>query len=396
MLRGLAGGPVPANWWAMCVGHSGRDRKSFAVSQARDLLGFAAPGAVAQTPGSSEALIESLCQQPTQVWLMSEMGEFLSATQGQSYLAKIKTEMTDIFDGHPIQKVFAKGKKFATEHPRLSVLAAVTPSYLARHTEPADWEGGFLSRYVVAFCARERTMHLDGSTPAQADWLLQWIYQSSQIPNASPCIGLDPEMQAIWIAWVEDFQKRTASQADRLSGQIERTFLVAKKAMLINAWDNGRARQGVPWHATKVEGIPAIMLAELHWQGVSAVAHLAVWNKDVRDRRDVMSALSPHRWMSLGSVSGAVPQTGLKQRLVAVLETLQMEGQVVTDVRGLETRYRARTPEEQSEWLQGQVFDHAPGRDQSATSGTAGASEEQEESEEQEGRILHFPGSEPP
>jgi hypothetical protein len=398
MLRGLAGGPVPSNFWAMCVGHSGRDRKSFTVSQARDLLGFAAPSVVAQTPGSSEALIESLCQQPTQVWLMSEMGEFLSATQGQSYLAKIKTEMTDIYDGHPIQKIFAKGKRFATDHPRLSILAAVTPSYLARHTEPSDWEGGFLSRFACGFAQRERTMHVDTSTPAQTNLLHQWLYESSQITNASPCEGLEPDALIQWVKWYEEFQNRTQQHADRLSGQIERTFLLCKKIALLNAWDNGLARMGVPWKLSLRELLPAIAIAELHWQSVSCVAHLAAWNKDVRDRRDVMSVLSPHRWMSLGAVAKAVPQVGLKQRLLAVLEILQEEGQVLAAPRGAQTMYRSRLPEEQmGDGSQHQEEDpaHGSGPDRSATSGSAGVNVEPEEEEESEGRILHFPGSDP-
>lgn len=330
----LAGGPYYANFYAMCVGRSGQDRKSSAVRKAKAFLSVAAPARLIVDPGSSEALIEGLCEKPEhddedkshgiRLWVMEEMGSFFAATQGTSYLQKMKTALTEVFDCTAIQRSFAKGKRIACEEPRLSIIGAVTPAYLARHTEFADWEGGFCSRFFTIYAHRSREIYEQTAQAGHDRWLTLWLGKATGIKYAGLCMGLDPEALQLWRTWNKGLGERNeGSTGYTMAGQIARTPLMAVKMALLLGWDYGGARAGEPWQITVPLLQIAIAGAELHYKSVQTVSRLvSAPSKDVRDRQAVLGALRRDGWMSVGEILRLAPEVGLKKRVELVLEAL--------------------------------------------------------------------------
>lgn len=344
MLKGL-GGKVLSNFWAVLIGPSG-DRKSHIVGIAKDVLSTANSALIGSgEPGSEEAFIAAVAAQPTQLWAMLEMGKFLAAAK-TGYLAKIKPTMTDLFDGRTQTRVLRK-ETISIVNPRFSVLGAITPHFLDVHSLPDDWEGGFLSRFAFGWAQRERTRHVDTLEDIEAMWLpylvQRVIFLAAQ--KASPQIGIDDDALQFYREWCQDFEQRTAPYVLHLSGQRERTYLIAKKIALLNAWDTGLARSGEPWKMRLRELVPATRLAELCWQSSFGLAYLATSSKDVRDRRAVVSVLNTTEWVSTGVISRSVPEVGLKRRLGDVLETL-VEERAILKMDGALTRYRLATAQE--------------------------------------------------
>ena len=91
-------GPLHANLYALLVGRSGDDQKSSALSVGTRLLRAADSNLLGKIPGSWEGLIDALSDQPRQMLVWSEFGDFLSRTQNPGYFAPMKTTLTDLWD----------------------------------------------------------------------------------------------------------------------------------------------------------------------------------------------------------------------------------------------------------------------------------------------------------
>lgn len=389
VLQGL-GGKTLANFWTILVGPSG-DRKSHVVGIAKDLLATANPALVGSgEPGSEEAFFTQVAAYPTQMWAMLEMGKFLASAQRNSYLAKIKPTMTDLFDGRTQTRVLRK-ETYTIVNPRISILAAITPRFLDMYSAPDDWEGGFLSRFAFGWAERERTRHIDiVNSDVEAVWYpalamkLSWLMQQ----KAAPCIGFEDDALRFWVDWAEDFGRRTQPLARQLSGQRERAYLQARKFMLLNAWDTGLARSGQPWKMRLYEMAPATRLAELCFNSAAALSYLATDSKDVRDRRAVLSTLG-NDWVADSLIARSVPEVGLQKRLGDVLASLDHERLIAKKSVNGQTFYRRMTTEETESGVPVLEALHAPhdlamnGRANGAPSGQGEAF----------GQILPFPGA---
>jgi hypothetical protein len=336
----LPGGKVSANLWVLIVGRPAVDHKSTAIRIGRELLAWAVPLAIGEDPASYEGLLESLGQQPNQLLVMGEFGDFLSKTEGGSnnYMAKIKAGLTRIFDGDPIERRLAK-RTVRIPSPRLSILAAVNPSYLETHAEMQDWEGGFMSRWMLIHAHRERELYAASPDDARREWLVQWLVNASNA-SVGRCMGLDPAAAQRWYDWCRDLAKRL--EQDQSLARVAahgRTATHAAKMALLIALDCGQARSAGQWMITDDILEVAIGMAELHYKSAMDLAALAASGRDMRERRNVLRAIGTD-WVPYGSVLRGAEL--LRSRADRIIETLVEEGAIESHLIGTRMHFRRR------------------------------------------------------
>jgi hypothetical protein len=353
------GSPVYGNVYGMVVGGSSKSRKTSALNIAARLLQEALPSSLQETPGSTEGLIESLRREPKQVVLYPEFGEFLAKAE-EGYFLTMKTLLTSLWDAMPVGRALASGSKGQIQKPRLSVTAAVATDLLERHTEEADWTGGFVARFLTFYAEPERhftTPPMDDiqTKHSLAEWLrglADFTVPMQDGDAASPpgiCKGMTPEAQRLWTAWAEEEAKKTKGANTRVAASIARATSHAGKVAILLSWDIGRARSGETWHIGEAEVSSALAITSLHIKSVLELGDRVTGSRDMRDRRAVLNAVSTSSPTPLGVIIKRASL--LKRRVVEVLDSLVEEQAVLPVSVGRGGLAYLQTPEMQKALL---------------------------------------------
>jgi len=334
-LPGLAGGPVIANFWSLLVGRSGWERKTSAIRIGERVLTDATQGLVQGGEISAQALEQQVIENPVQLRVYTEFGDFLSRARAGSVLQPVKAALTKLYDGTAVQRKSARRPKKEEEAPvdeakmpRVSLLAGITPEYLQAYMELEDLYGGFLSRPFTLNCRRRRTYQRDRTTApfyvALRQWLVYWLKASWELQTAAPCLGFDEDSWAIWIDWQHGFESRCKGLG-RLTGQVARVSTQAAKIALLNWYCRcGMATEGS--YLPPCDLVPAIRLAELHLCSLMELSHLLHASRDMREKQLVLELLPIGQPIALGAL--ILRANLLKRRVEALLETLRAEERV--------------------------------------------------------------------
>lgn len=320
----LGDGFLYANLYGLVVGPSTESRKSVAITICKRLLQDASVGVVSETPGSHEGLSESLRADPKQLIVYPEFGSFLANTE-KGYQVPIKTMLTDAYDGSDLGRALAKSRRGVIKSPRLSILAGSTIDFLERHTEPADWVGGFLARFYTIYADRERTYRKQPHKVGGREGLIERLQILSGLDSfaGGKCLGFDPSVDSLWNDWYDDTERRMKESARETRAAVSRSHSMAMKIALIFAWDYGAARSGSDWCVTEAELIPAIKITEFHIRSVLELGDRLATSKTLRDRLSVLHSMGT-RPMSVGTIITR-SKVGLKKYVQDLLGTLEEE-----------------------------------------------------------------------
>lgn len=319
----LGDGHLFANLYGLVVGPSTESRKSVALTICKRLLQDASVGVVAETPGSHEGLSESLRADPKQLIVYPEFGSFLANTE-KGYQVPIKTMLTDAYDGADLGRALAKSRRGVIKSPRLSIIAGSTIDFLERHTEPADWTGGFLARFFTIYADRERTFRKQPHAVGGRANLIERLQLLNGLESfGGTCRGFDPAVDEIWNAWYDDTERRLNDSARETRAAIARGHSMAMKVALILAWDYGGARSGGDWYITEKELVPAIKITEFHIRSVMELGERLAPSKLLRDRLAVLHCIG-RRPISTGTIITRA-KVGLKRYVLEVLGSLEEE-----------------------------------------------------------------------
>jgi hypothetical protein len=333
MLRG--------NIYCLSVGPSTEARKSASLSIARNMLNAAQISNIVETPGSAEGLLELIREMPRCLLAYSEFGSFLAQTQS-GYAVPIKTLLTDAYDSISLGRGLANKRRGSIENPRVSIYGASTLDFLERHTEPVDWTGGFLGRFLTIYTEkRERTYPRQPSQLQGQRELADRLQTYASIDvEVGECLGFEASTDEAWTEWYYETEKRARSSARETKAAIARAPGMALKIALILAWDFGSARTGQPWYVTNRELKYAIKLTELHIDSVLEIGDHLAPSRDLRDRLKVLGVIPADRAVSTGQII-TQSKVGLKKRVLDLLATLEEEGLVarVTSRDGLTDLY---------------------------------------------------------
>ena len=316
----------------MLVGNSGEARKTTAIRIGSEMLHDVAPSLYGAMPGSEEGLVDALAQQENQIIVYGEFGQFLEKAQS-GYLSALKTRYTQIYDGDRTARTMAKGRKSVADNPRLSMLAGITMEFLETFTTTVDWSGGFLNRFFVVLCERERTVISPTEDVAEAEALaarLKLLYEG----ELRPYRGLDADAAAYWERWSQEREKRLHGQfmPELTRGLTSRTPTLLLKIALLLAFDEGRCHAGAgkaaaAGYTVSLDNIKtAAAIATVQEDSASALAQHIAENADRRDRRTVLKSLN-----GVPASFGELIQRSRiqKRKLVPVIESLVEEGALI-------------------------------------------------------------------
>ncbi len=314
-------GSLRGNLYTLLVGRSGEDQKSTALDVGRRVLFAAQPTLIGDHPGSWEGLIDSLARRPSQIVVYSEFGKFLSAAQ-KGYFEPLKATMTDLWDCSPQHRVKANGVATRVDDPRLSIMAGCSVPYLERHTEPHDWSGGFMGRWLVLYSRRERVDPDPVGNDDAVPFLAAGLKARADIQAAGDYGGLDAAARIMWDDWFYDLERRPVP--DIIAGAKTRAPTLARKVAMLLSWDYGQAVTGAPWQITVDELEPAIRIAELHLKSVIGLSEKLAEHPDAQVRRSVLESIAPGGAATLGQI---LRSTKLRRRTVTeILDALVLDG----------------------------------------------------------------------
>ena len=330
LVEDMNGGTHYANFWGMTVGRPGVDHKTSALKYATHLLAAAAPERIGSVVGSYEGIVKQLAPPfSTRLAPVTEMGHFLSATQGVGYQDKIKPFLTDIFDCQPYDRPLS-GKRMNIPAPRLSIAAAVNHDLLQAHATPTDWGGGFMSRWFVLNAETERADPEYGPEKGEKERLVGWMRDLMRAKLES-CEGLTPEARTFWRAWnLEWRDKMIESVSNNSQASIHgRVPMHAVKLALLMSFDFGAARSGAPWTIEEDILWRGTILADMHYRSIRDLAAAAQPTEYMRLRFQVISTirnLTRHAPGAFASHAEILKQTTMgKRKLDEILESLVAE-----------------------------------------------------------------------
>lgn len=347
---------IKPNLYCMVVGTSGTERKTASMSVGRRLLDKAAPKSLGSRFGSYEAILDELVEKPQCLILEPEFSRFLSQAGKGSHLQAVKTGLTDLFDGEPISNRTRKhGAVSVHDDYRLSMLAAVSDSYLAQFTEPSDFTGGFMSRWLFTHADRSRWLYQPMDTEetrAQQAVLVQHLeslYQNS--PPGVYRIIPGSEADQLYYHWSEELN-RTAVEAEfKVRGTYMRAQMMTLRVAGLIAMD--RIAQDPRNHVLDAAGMrdlfsdpeqhvfeitaedlmPAMHIVSTHLASVQRIVRLVAHTEPDRLKARVLDALpEPKVGDEFGEFLplGAITKTAgmLTKQAKEILATLETEGRV--------------------------------------------------------------------
>jgi hypothetical protein len=367
-LSGPFGVDVKTNLYVMLVGESGESRKTISIEIGRDqVLRPSQICELGEAPGSHEMLIDSLIAQPKMLIIYPELGAFLAACE-RGYLQPIKTAYCEAFDNSPLARPTVTGKKakpgVATrvEDPRLSLLCAVSQPLLERHTDSADWCGGFLSRFLMFVTTREResfefTTNKAGAKALAEELMIMNAARAKALdlttgkPNTwGPCLGFDASAKLLWRSWRMQVNERLKKAPLEIRGGLSRAATQALKIGLILGWDYGGARKSAnPWTIGEAELAPALSLVNFHMDSVTEIGGYMALTPTMRERRTILQIIRGPQWPKAGPpvhISEIITKSNLlKRRVDEHVVSLQAEWLVVAASSGAGEAYLPTSPE---------------------------------------------------
>ena len=330
----FAGSPVRGNLWVMLVGRSASSRKTTSLQLQADIVTDFAPDQFSDRPGTPEAFYRQLAEQPALCLYLPELGDFFAQVQ-RGRLSSFNEVLVKLFDGKTETIRYVRGQ-ITIQNPRLSLLGGVSPAFLAAHTTPQDWRGGFFSRMLVVAASPER--HIDVLEPrdavsADAEFLLRRCFtrynaiNNGQTPLHSP-VGFSPEAEVVWREWSREIRTRSEkwTHHEALHSIFGRASLqTAKLALLARVIRGGGEVEDGLLDAPSVS--LAVALVDLHLRSAVECAAIAYESSDSRDKaailRHLSTAVHPQTLGELCSASGL-----LLDRAVRILDTLRAQGDV--------------------------------------------------------------------
>ena len=249
------GDELPPNLFTMLVGPSTKSRKTHAIAEGRKALERVAAHKLMNDDGSGEGFADAILANSQRLIVSEEGGMFLQHTMTGTYASSLRSRLTAAADCSPVERHTSKraGKGAVgtldakrEPNPRVGFLMGCTPTHLEEHTFKLDWEGGFLSRFLILHSRRQREMPkalLDVEGRVRMD---RYLAAFAKVASVGACAGMNTEAETYYQAW----QRRHSAGANssnvpsEVEGVLERAQRHVRKVSLILAYDRHVSRCG--------------------------------------------------------------------------------------------------------------------------------------------------------
>lgn len=145
----MAFGDVRPNIYAALVAPSTVYHKTTSINRSKDVLVRASLNHLLFAPQfSSEGLLTQLSERPAGIIHRDEIGTLFMSDRVK-YLQTVKQDLTALYDGDDYSRQLSN-KTVTVTRPYLNILGATTPTRFYEGVSLADWQDGFLARWLFA------------------------------------------------------------------------------------------------------------------------------------------------------------------------------------------------------------------------------------------------------
>lgn len=232
----MAFGDVYANIYGAIIARSSVYHKSAAMAKARSLLHRSMmTNLLLSELMTSEGLLKELQSKPTGLIIRDEIGT-LFAAHHTKYLVQLKPDLTALYDGYPYSRRLSQDKVEVKE-PYLNILGATTPARFYEGVSFADWQDGFLPRWLFVMPEEEPNFDSEAGTldPAFDARLAKLAFRLMQLdkqPEQDFILGEDA--YKTWHRWrVAAVKEAYLYGDDTVSAIVERYATYALKFAII-------------------------------------------------------------------------------------------------------------------------------------------------------------------
>lgn len=325
---------APTNFWTLLYSNP-HTYKTWAVERAGDTLIDVNRMRHETEIASIEALQDRVIQVGTVGVFQPEFSAFLVSSTKTSNGVRARAELLKLYDcpkhyhRNTLTKQRGKGKNPGVvvdplkiqDYPRMSLLAAATPSYINRYTSWDDWAGGLMSRFCFVYAHPERVMEEESDIPQEwRDYFIAWLKAYNETAkfgqNGTPsnpnmvfgqCLGFDEGASVFWKHW---FHGRPQMPDERSKMAIARSWeQVPKKVSMLLAIErlfqsyiDGEIESvdlGRDWHITEPD------LRRACYLGINNIASMVALAKEATDTQD---------GLFMRQILRAIPQTGATRK----------------------------------------------------------------------------------
>lgn len=337
---------VSPNIFGMMIGASGRVRKTWSQSMAQRMLQGVCPERVGLSSGSYEAMVDELKERPLCTIFEEEFSTVLAGGSSGGPIPRLKTGLTKLYDGGRTSNRTRKGGSVSVEGYRLNLMAAISPSYLSEYTNPEDYTGGFLSRWLMVYGERPAGQFLglfDSVPDPDEEERLRTML--GQILTHCPVGRFDmaPEALEEFRAWERGIEAQSIVVQEKTQGYLSRAGSLAVRLAGLIAMDRmvvveGHTEdQGIDfeadkrtWYIRPADFEIARNIVNAHLMDVQRIVSTIEHGKDAKTKGRVLEAV-PTDWVPLAFIT---QRSGMTLKTIRdPLDTLVAEGQVAKSER---------------------------------------------------------------
>lgn len=213
----------------------------------------------------------------------------------------------------------------------MSLLGGCSVSYLQDYTTERDWKGGFIGRFLLMYCERERDWRIeDRQNTAAFKYLAQRLAHLRDLAGAlKPCLGVTPEAEDYVRAWADALQKskHVREASEWVKSSINRLHTLVYRVAYLFAFDLGYGLDG-PWHIPRIAMQSAVHLVSLHVVSLAKISQHIVRNDFERLRRQVLDLLAAGP-QTFGELLRVIEPRVSHRTLRPVVDTLFMSGEII-------------------------------------------------------------------
>jgi hypothetical protein len=144
------------NIWTILIGVSGISRKSTALCLADSIL----PDDYQSLPNdfTPESLQECLSKQSQGLIIKEEIGGFLNSIKRRDFMVGTPDLLCQLYNCPSKYRKTLRSIDFRLADVCFNIMAATTPSRFLQTVEPADFDSGFLSRFLIIYGRKSFSM----------------------------------------------------------------------------------------------------------------------------------------------------------------------------------------------------------------------------------------------
>lgn len=312
------------NLFGMIIGPSGRARKSWSLSKSSSLIEEVISGRVSSKIGSYEAAVDEIEQKRHSVILEPEFSRFLKQARdgggaGGSHLSAIKAALCDMFDCADLTRRTRKTGTQVVRNYWVNFFAAISDAYLATSTDPDDWTGGFLSRWLFMRDDRTRYERVY-DIPEDPTGRAELLERLNRIYLSSPAGTFVIKPSRMINEWVDGLELQGRETNERLQGLTERAPILTNRVACLIAIDRmvnveGYERPGgmgghtliqdtkARWNVTEADIAPAIEIVKRSLENVAVITDQVQYTPQARLKAKILSIMPEDQVVDMGFIT---------------------------------------------------------------------------------------------